>query len=123
MVAALTGANVLEGLAFPRPQGATICPAGGGELVSSARAQGPVQIAIHPWELELSAPEHSDLVDTVVSVRPERGGLLIRCTRFRVQSRFPLTGGLELSPGRPVGLRAAPDAVRVLEAPSPAGSP
>jgi ABC-type sulfate/molybdate transport systems ATPase subunit len=115
VVAALTGANVLDAVAFPGSRGATIRPAGGGELVSAARAEGPVQIAIYPWELELTDPVSSELVDTVVSIRPERGAWLIRCTRFRVELRSPDNGRLALSAGEPVGLRAAPEAVRVLE--------
>lgn len=114
MVAALTGANVIDAVAVPGSAGATIRPAGGGELRSCQRAEGPVQIAVHPWELELEDPLRSELVDTVVSVRPERGALLIRCTRFRVEVPPQANGRLSLDPGETVGLRAAPEAVRVL---------
>ena len=119
MVAALTGANVIDAVAVPGSVGTTIRPVGGGELISSQRAEGPVQIAIYPWELELADPYRSDLIDTVVSARPERGVLLVRCTRFRVEIPGQGNGGGSLERGETVGLRAAPGAVRVLPPRSP----
>jgi len=118
MVAKLTGANVLDATATPAGAGSTVHLAGGGQLTSSTRADGPVQVAIHPWELELADPESSPLTDTVVSVSQDRGALLIRLTRFTIQSHTGLPGGAKLAPGRPVGLRVAPANVRVLTAPA-----
>jgi ABC-type sulfate/molybdate transport systems ATPase subunit len=118
-VAALTGANVLDAVAVTSAHGSTIRPLGGGELLSTSRAEGRVQIAVHPWELELVEPSRSDLVETVVSVRPERGKLLIRCTRFRVEGGVAARGRFDLSPGATVGLRAPPEVVRVLAPRSP----
>ncbi len=114
MVAALTGANVLEGIAVPTESGSIVRVKGGGELASSTGAQGPAQIAVQPWELELTEPGSSTLTDTVTSVRPNRGGLLVRLTRFTVQ--VPQGEGADLEIAETVGLRAAPGDVRVLAA-------
>jgi ABC-type glutathione transport system ATPase component len=115
MVAALTGANVLQGTATPSPSGSTVRLSGGGELASSTPADGPVQIAVHPWELELTDPQSSTLTDRVVNVRHDRGGLVIRLTRFAIQIPPLRNGHLVIAEGSTVGLRAAPSDVRVLQ--------
>lgn len=112
-VAALTGANLLEGNATPTRIGATVALRGGGTLSSTAEAAGPVQIAIHPWELELADAETSTLTDTIVSVRQDRGALLVRLTRLTLQTEPNETRRRSLEPGVTVGLRAAPGHVRV----------
>jgi ABC-type sulfate/molybdate transport systems ATPase subunit len=117
-VAALTGANVLDGTATPTPSGSTIRLAAGGELVSSQTASGPVHIAVQPWELELCDPASSALTDMVVSVRNDHGRLIVRLTRFSVQMRPESNGRAAIAEGQPVGLRAAPSDVRVLVAQS-----
>jgi len=115
MVAALTGANVIEGNATPSPSGSIVCLGGSGELASSTSAEGPVTVAVHPWELELTDVGSSTLTDTVVGIRHDRGGLLIRLTRFTVQTSrhdaYPT-----IAEGATVGLRAAPVDVRILAA-------
>jgi ABC-type sulfate/molybdate transport systems ATPase subunit len=119
MVAALTGANVVAGTATPAASGSTVLLSGGGELASSTRADGPVQIAVHPWELELADPEGSTLTDTVISVSRDRGGLLIRLARFAIQTHLHKDGQPAIAEGSTVGLRVAPADVRVL----PPGTP
>jgi molybdate transport system ATP-binding protein len=114
MVAALTGANVLHGTATPARSGSSVRLSGGGELASSTPAEGPVQIAVHPWELELADPASSTLTDTVVSVRYDGGGFLIRLTRFTIQTRAHQNGQPAMTEGSTVGLRADPSNVRVL---------
>jgi molybdate transport system ATP-binding protein len=113
-VAALTGANVLDGTATPATVGSTVALPGGGQLASSTPAHGPVRIAIHPWEVELTDPESSVLTDDVLSVLPRRGALLVRLSRFRVEVATDRTGELALAVGSRVGLRIAPADVRVL---------
>jgi molybdate transport system ATP-binding protein len=114
MVANLTGANVVDGHATPTGSGSVVRVSGGGELASSASASGPVQIAVHPWELELADTEACTLTDDVISVRHDRGALFIRLTRFSIQVH-PQTDDLpEIREGAAVGLRAAPTNVRVL---------
>jgi molybdate transport system ATP-binding protein len=119
MVAALTGANVLDGIAVPDAAGSSVRLDGGGQLMSSVRADGPVQIAVHPWELEFHDPESSALTDRVVSVRHDRGALLVRLTRFTVLSRLDQNGQRAIVEGHPVGLRVAPANVRILSARRP----
>ncbi len=114
-VAALTGANVLAGTARPAPSGgSTVELLGGGRLASATAADGPVRVAVHPWELELADPASSTLTDRVLSVRPDRGTLVIRFARFTV--RVAAAAGPPVDEGARVGLRAAPADVRVLAA-------
>lgn len=114
MVAALTGANVLEGIATPCPSGSTVQLTGGGELPSSTPARGPVQIVVQPWELDLVNPQSSTLTDNVISVRHNQDRLVIRLTRFTIQTEPPSNGQPPITEGQAVGLRAAPANVRVL---------
>jgi molybdate transport system ATP-binding protein len=113
-VAALTGANVLDGTATPARFGSTVALPGGGRLESSTPADGPVRVAIHPWELELTDAESSVLTDDIVSVLPRRGALLVRLTRFRVEVQTDRAGDFALAVGARVGLRVAPGDVRLL---------
>ncbi len=115
MVAALTGANVVGGTATPAAGGSRIRLEGGGELVSATPAEGPVEIAVHPWALELAPASSCPLTDSVVSVREERGGLVIRLKRFTVHAPVGANGRAPVEPGATVGLRADPRNVRVLE--------
>ena len=46
-----------------------------------------VQVAVHPWAFELTEPQASPLTDTVLSVHPDRGALVIRLARFTVHVR------------------------------------
>ncbi len=114
MVAALTGANVLDGTAAPAPAGCTVWLDGGGELRSSMPGHGPVQIAVYPWALELTDPQASPLTDTVLSIHADRGTLVMRLTRFTVHVPPGPNGAMPIAAGSTVGLRAAPGDVRVL---------
>ena len=74
-----------------------------------------MKIAIHPWELELTDAGSSTLTDTVVSIRHDRGRLLIRLTRFTVQASQQ-NAARAIVEGTTVGLRVAPGDVRILAA-------
>jgi ABC-type sulfate/molybdate transport systems ATPase subunit len=113
-VAALTGANVLDGTATPNQTGSTIRLSAGGELASSQRASGPVQIAVSPWKLELCDPTSAALTDQVMSIRSDHGRQLVRLTRFSVQIGPESNGRPAIVEGQPVGLRVAPGDVRVI---------
>ncbi len=115
MVAALTGANVLEGTAIRTAAGSTIRLHGGGELQSATPAAGPVHIAIHPWQLELAHPDAGQLTDTVHSVHPDRGGLTIRLSRLTIHAPATHNGHLPVAEGSLVGVRARPEDVHVLD--------
>jgi molybdate transport system ATP-binding protein len=112
LVAALTGANIVSGTATAARFGSIVHLSGGGELRSTTTAEGGVQVAVHPWAIELTDPQTSPLTDTVLSVHPERGMLVIRLARFTVHVRS--NGHALIVAGSTVGLRAAPNDVRVL---------
>jgi molybdate transport system ATP-binding protein len=114
MVAALTGANILDGIATATDSGSTVHLSGGGELKSTTPAHGPVHLAVHPWEVELADPATSSLTDTVIGVRDDRGGLLVRLSRFSVTVPRLANGRAAITVGARVGLRVAPRDVRVL---------
>ncbi len=115
MVAALTGANVLRGIATAGARGCTIRLQGGGELRSDDTAQGPVLVAIHPWQLCIADRATAALSDHVISVAPDRGGLLVKTTRFSIQVPSPdrVTAIVE---GDNLGLGADAADVRILAA-------
>ncbi len=115
-VAALTGANVLEGTATPAGSGSTVRLRDGGQLASTTAAEGPVRIAVQPWQVELTDPEASSLTDDVLSVRHDRGALLVRLARFTVRLDSPGNGHPAITVGSRVGLRVAPGDVCVLAA-------
>jgi ABC-type sulfate/molybdate transport systems ATPase subunit len=115
LVAGLTGANVLEGTARPAATGSVVRLGATGELASSTPAEGPVQVAVHPWALRLTQPGRPDaLTDTVISVRTERSGLVIKLTRLTVHAPAGANGRAPIAEGSTVGLRADPDQVLVL---------
>ncbi len=113
-VAALTGANVLAGTATPTAGGSTVLLRDGGQLTSATAADGPVRIAVHPWQLELADPETSSLTDSVLSVRHDRGALLVRLAHFTVRLDSDAAGRPAIVVGSRVGLRVAPADVCVL---------
>jgi ABC-type sulfate/molybdate transport systems ATPase subunit len=115
-VAALTGANVLEGTATTTQFGSTIRLEGGGELESSTPASGPVHVAVYPWQLELADAAACALSDTILDVRSERGSVTIRLTRFTLQATLSQNGRGRPTEGALVGLRAARQHVHVLRA-------
>ncbi len=113
LVAALTGANVVAGTATVTGSGSTVRLDGGGELASATAARGAVQIAVHPWQLQLT-DSGASLTDTVLSVHPDRGGVVIRLSRFTVHAPAGDNGRGRVEEGTVVGLRAAPRDVHVL---------
>ncbi len=117
LVAGLTGANVLAGIARRTGAGSTVRINGGGELVSATPADGPVQIAVYPWEIMLTDPGDGSLTDTILDVRQDRGVLLIRLTRLTVRAQSPDIDGPAIGAGVTVGLRAAPSDIRILHDP------
>ncbi len=116
LVAALSGANILEGNATPHDSGSTIDVAGGGQLTSEHRASGPVQIAIHPWQLQLTVGSNGTFTDTVVSVHRDAGALIVRLTRVTVQVAADERCQPSIMQGATVGLRVDPHNVRILKA-------
>jgi molybdate transport system ATP-binding protein len=109
-VAALTGANVVRGLAARSGQGASVRLEGGGELTAATSGEGPVAVAVHPWEVTLTDPGSSALTDSVVGVRPHEGRLIVALRRFIVHA----PAGTDVHEGQTVGLRVAPGDVRLI---------
>jgi ABC-type sulfate/molybdate transport systems ATPase subunit len=116
IVAALTGANLVEGTAMPTGTGSTVHLIGGGELRTATSAHGLVHIAVYPWDLELADPSTCTVTDTVLSVRQDRGGLLVRLTRFTVSISPTANSHSPVAEGQLVGVRAAPHEVHVFRA-------
>ncbi|MBV8431237.1 MAG: hypothetical protein JO244_08750, partial [Solirubrobacterales bacterium] len=110
----LTGANTLAGRAQPAGDGSIVHLEGGGELQSSTPADGPVQVAIHPWVVELTDPLASRLTDTVLSIRPDRGALVVRLARLTARIDQVANGRGPIREGDVVGVQVAPADVRLL---------
>jgi len=115
-VAAVTGANLLTGVARIAPTGAQVHLDGGGMLHSATRAEGPVRVAIYPWEIALVAPETATLTDRVISLRDDTGARLVRLQRLVVRIAGGDGGDTAIGEGALVGLRVAAEHVRLLDA-------
>lgn len=115
-VAALTGANILDGVAAPTADGCRVMLEAGGHLMSSTREQGPVRLAVQPWDLRLGPAESSPVADRVLSVRQSQGVMIAQLDRFTVHCDRSEDILVSLLPGQLVGLDAAPGAVRIFTA-------
>ncbi len=83
-VASFTGANVLAGLARPGDGGLTeVALADGGVVYSVDEAEGPVEVAVYPWDVSVArvAPDDSALNH----VRGPISSLVVIGNRARVQ--------------------------------------
>lgn len=118
LVARLIGANTLAGRVERDSRGVLIRLAGGGVVRAGAEAAGEVQVAIYPWDVELTAPSGCDWTDSIVSVHPQGGGGLdVRLTRLTVKLPPGRNGAPELTPGALVGVHVTPDDARVFSDP------
>ena len=96
-VASFTGANILPGLARRRPDGLTTVAVGDGILYSVDEAEGPVHVAVYPWEVSIAreAPDDSTLnhvrgpITSLVTIgnraRVQVGGLVGEVTTASVE--------------------------------------
>jgi molybdate transport system ATP-binding protein len=114
MIAELTGANILHGIATPIPSGSSVLLDGGGELRSDTPATGVVAVAVQPWALRLTEPDAASLTDRVVDVRQDRGTLTVRLTRLSVHVPVSPDGGTAVAENAIVGVHADPRYVCVL---------
>lgn len=114
MVAALSGANILAGTATATASGSIVQIDGGGQLLTDTPARGRVHVAVHPWQLELAAPNSSTITDTILGVHRDRGALVVRLTRVTVEAPAAANGHIELAEGALVGLRASPHDVQIV---------
>jgi len=114
-VADFTGAVVLTGTAFPGDL-TRVELDGGGEVASIDRADGPVAVSVHPWEiaLERSAPDGSALnrLDArVVSVTA-----IGNRTRVGLAAPQPLAAEITTASAERLGLRPEERVVAVWKA-------
>ncbi len=116
LVARLTGANVLHGVARRTAGGSTVLLAGGGELASLDTAEGPVEIALHPWNVAIGDPDGARLTDTVLATHATGGAVQVRLTRLTAHLPAGSRGADGLTAGQLVGLSAAPSEVHILPA-------
>jgi molybdate transport system ATP-binding protein len=113
-VASFAGADVLIGRARRRPNGMTSVQLdGGGALTSNDRAEGPVAVALYPWEVMVepaarrtaSAGDSLNRLDVRVTSVTEIGN------RVRVDLSAPQPLAAELTGGGASGLEPGADAV------------
>jgi molybdate transport system ATP-binding protein len=116
LVAALGGANILAGVATASPSGSTVLLDGGGELASATHTEGPVRVALYPWQLQPTDPNGGALSDRVVSIRRDAGSLIIGLTRLTLHLPDGAGGGEQITEGSVLGLRADPRDVHVFSA-------
>jgi molybdate transport system ATP-binding protein len=115
LVAALTGASLLPGVASRGGLGAVVALEGGGTLASATPAEGPVQVAVHPWHARLCPPEGAGLTDVVTSVHEVAGTRVVRCRRLTVHVPAGAGGAAPMA-GTRVGIAVSAADVRVLPA-------
>jgi ABC-type Fe3+/spermidine/putrescine transport system ATPase subunit len=121
-VAALTGANVLHGVATRIATGSRVLIDGGGELRSETPAEGAVQLVLQPWALKLTDPAAAPLTDRVLSIRHDRGVHVIRLTRLTVHAPAASNGRGPVEVDGIVGLDVDPADVHLLSDAVPASS-
>jgi ABC-type sulfate/molybdate transport systems ATPase subunit len=113
LVAELTGANVLSGVALPADRGTCVSLDGGGTLTADTPADGPVDVAVAPWALRLVAPERGRVTGRVRSVHRDGGVIVVRLDRVAVHVPAGTRDGQVPMPGELVGVTAAASDVRV----------
>jgi molybdate transport system ATP-binding protein len=113
-VASFAGAVVLTGTAAPGPQGLTaVALDGGGTILSTDRATGPVAASVYPWEIALgpgTADEAATSAQNRVAARVVRTTVLGNRVRVALDAPQPLiaevtaaaTDALHLAPGTAV---------------------
>jgi molybdate transport system ATP-binding protein len=111
VVARLTGANVIGGVAAAHGSGCRIALRGGGDLAAARPASGPVVIAIAPWALRIVEASGAPVSDRVIDIRDDGPTLRVRTERFVVD--MPRDAETVPVPGSTVGLQSAPEGVHV----------
>ena len=120
VVASFAGANVLRGVAEPRPDGLTEVRLDAGAAVySSDRCTGAVDVVIYPWEvsLGLGAPDDSaqnHLAEEIVSVARVGNRVRVRLRRLTAEVTTASAERLELRAGAQVVASFKATATRLL---------
>lgn len=97
-VADLAGAVVLRGVAAPAAGGLTrVVLAGGGELLSTDVAEGPVSASVFPWEIELHSRSAAGRDSALNRLIAEVSGITEFGNRARVALLLPQPAVAELT--------------------------
>jgi molybdate transport system ATP-binding protein len=101
-VAGFTGANLLHGVAGPGPNGLTrVALDGGGEAFTTEPGEGPVALAVYPWEVSVALAETGD--SAVNHLRAPVASLVRLGNRVRVRVG-PLTAEVTSASADRLGL-------------------
>jgi molybdate transport system ATP-binding protein len=120
VVASFAGANVLRGVAEPRPDGLTeVRLEAGGSVLSSDAASGPVDVVVYPWEVALGLGQTDDsaqnhLAEEIVSVANVGNRVRVRLQRLTAEVTTASAERLELKPGTQVVAGFKATATRLL---------
>src|SRR5829696_149307 len=107
-VADFTGASVLHGTALAGPDGLTTVElAGGGTVVSTDDAAGPVAAAVHPWEISIEAPGAAAVGSARNHLPAEVTSITVLGSRVRLglTTPQPLAAEITEAAARDLGLR------------------
>ncbi|HEU4979321.1 MAG TPA: TOBE domain-containing protein, partial [Solirubrobacteraceae bacterium] len=111
-VAGFTGASVLPGFARRREDGLTaVVLEGGGEVLSSDVAQGPVAAVVHPWDVTLADPAaRAEPVSAQNRLHATVTGVTALGTRARIALALPAPLAAEVTSDSVARLRLRPGA-------------
>jgi molybdate transport system ATP-binding protein len=113
-VASFTGANLLHGIASPGPDGLTrVVLDGGGEAFSVDAGEGPVALAVYPWEVSIARGEVDD--SAVNHLRAPVASLVPLGNRVRVRVG-PVTAEITAASADRLGLAVGEIAVASFKA-------
>jgi molybdate transport system ATP-binding protein len=127
-VAAFTGSNLLEGTATPLPGGGTQVRLDAGGIVrSSHHAQGPVGVAVHPWEISLLTqppPNGANaLAGPVAAVTPQGERVHVRVGALTAELATPHLQSLGLQRGDQAWATFTHQSARLVPLAAPRTSP
>ena len=117
-VATFTGGNLLRGTARRVPGGAEVTLDGGGVVRSAEGAEGPVGVAVYPWEvgISLEAPDGAlnALAGTVHGLAPEGGRMRLRIGELTAECSPAESARLGLADGAQVYAVFSPASTRLV---------
>jgi len=119
-VVSLTGGNLLRGVARSRSGGGSeIAMDGGGVVLSDARADGRVAVAVYPWEIALRSPgtpadATNEIVAPIVSLTAEGGRVRVRMGPVTAECSTEDVEALGLHRGDPATACFSPASARLI---------
>jgi molybdate transport system ATP-binding protein len=116
-VADLTGAVVLTGLATGGPSGLThVTLDGGGEVLSTDRAEGTVGVSVHPWDIALSDTETPGSMNNHLHARVESVTTIGNRARVGLHASQPLAAEITAASAERLKLRPGAQVVATWKA-------